>query len=67
MVAQLLGQAYVKAHTLVEANREAVERVADALVERRELHGDEVVHLLDSQELTVPDVDLTQEAAWPRV
>jgi ATP-dependent Zn protease len=65
MVAQLLGQAYMRAHTLVDANREAVERVADVLVERRELHGDEVLELLDSLELRRPEVDLTKDDTWP--
>ncbi len=67
MVEQLLGQAYLAAHHLIELNRDAVERVADALVERRELHGDEVVHLLQAQNLQLPEVDLTAESAWPRL
>ena len=67
MVEQLLGQAYLAAHHLIEANRDAVERVADELVERRELHGDEIVHLLDAQDLRVPEVDLTKDEAWPRL
>jgi ATP-dependent Zn protease len=67
MVEQLLGQAYLAAHHLIEHNRDAVERVADALVERRELHGDEVVHLLQAQNLQLPEVDLTAESAWPRL
>jgi cell division protease FtsH len=67
MVEQLLGQAYLAAHHLVEANRAAVERVADALVERRELHGDEVVDLLNAQDLQLPEVDLTSDATWPRL
>ena len=41
--------------------------VADALVERRELHGDEVVELLDAQKLTLPEVDLTKDDAWPKL
>jgi cell division protease FtsH len=65
--AQLLGQAYVAAHVLVAANRDGVERVASVLVERRELHGDEVVELLDSLDLKVPTVDLLEESAWPTV
>ena len=65
MVEQLLGQAYLAAHHLVEANRDAVERVAQALVLRRELYGDEVVHLLDAQALRVPEIDLTADEAWP--
>ena len=35
MAAQLLGQAYLRAHVLVEAQPEAVERIADVLVERQ--------------------------------
>jgi ATP-dependent Zn protease len=67
LVEQLLGQAYLAAHHLIDANREAVERVADALVERRELYGDEVTALLEAQALTIPEVDLTQESAWPKL
>jgi len=67
MVEQLLGQAYLRAHLLMETNRDAVSRVADALVERRELHGDEVLHLLDAQDLMVPEVDLLKDEAWPRM
>jgi cell division protease FtsH len=66
MVEQLLGQAYLAAHHLIEANREAVERIADELVERKELYGDEVLELLDRQSLKLPEVDLTEDEAWPR-
>jgi cell division protease FtsH len=65
LAAQLLGQAYMRAHLLVEANREGVEQIADVLIERKELHGDEVLELLDSLELTAPDVDLTRDETWP--
>jgi cell division protease FtsH len=65
--AQLLGQAYVAAHVLIAANRDGVEKVASVLVERRELHGDEVVELLDSLDLKVPEVDLLVESSWPTV
>jgi ATP-dependent Zn protease len=67
MVEQLLGQAYLAAHHLIERNRDAVERVADALVDRRELHGDEVVRLLQAQNLQLPEVDLTADSAWPKL
>jgi cell division protease FtsH len=63
----LLGQAYVKAHALVEHNRPAVEHVADVLVEKREIHGDEVLELLDSLNLQIPEVDLLDERSWPRI
>jgi ATP-dependent Zn protease len=65
MAAQILGQAYVSAHNLIAANKPAVARVADTLVARRELHGDEVVNLLDSLQLEVPEFDPTDEKAWP--
>jgi ATP-dependent Zn protease len=67
MAAQILGQAFLKAYHLVDSNRAGVERVADALMERKEMYGDEVVRLLDSVELEVPEVDLNEESAWPRM
>ncbi len=67
MAAQLLGQAYFNAHNLVVANKEAVEHVADELVARREIHGNEVVNLLDGLELKIPQVDVTDEEPWPRL
>ena len=67
MAAQLLGQSYLKAYHLVLANREAVERLADTLVERREIYGDELIELLDALHFTVPEIDYEDEAAWPTV
>ncbi len=67
MAAQMLGQAYFRAYNLVAANRPAVERVASELVARREIHGDEVVRLLDSLDLEVPDSDPTDDAVWPKL
>jgi ATP-dependent Zn protease len=63
--AQILGQAYMRAYHLVLANEAAVSTIADVLVERRELHGDEVVELLESLDLRVPDVNLLDEDSWP--
>jgi hypothetical protein len=65
LAAQLLGQAYVSAHGLIEQNKAAVERIADTLAERRELFGDELVEILESAKLKVPELDLTKEEAWP--
>jgi len=65
MAAQLLGQAYMRAHLLVAANRQAVDHIASVLVERRELHGDEVVELLEQSSLVVPEADLTKDELWP--
>lgn len=65
--AELIGQAYLAAYHLVLANKDGVEKVADVLVERREMHGDEVIELLDSIHLQIPEVDLTEESTWPRI
>ena len=67
MVEQLLGQAYLAAHHLMDANRDAVSHIADELVAKRELYGDEVLRLLDAQKVTMPEVDLTKDEAWPRL
>ncbi len=65
IVAQLIGQAYVAAHNLVVANREAVSHIADVLQARRELFGDELLQLLDGARIEIPTVDLSDESAWP--
>ena len=65
--AQILGQAYLTAVCLVRHNREQTLRIAETLVERKELHGDEVVEVLDAAGLEAPDIDVTDETIWPRV
>jgi ATP-dependent Zn protease len=65
MVAEILGQAYVQSYNLIANNREAVEKIADQAVARREIYGDELVELLDSVALKVPEVDLLEESSWP--
>jgi cell division protease FtsH len=66
-VTALLGQAYVTAYATVAANRDRVEEIAEALIRRKEMHGDEVVDLLNSVDLVRPDLDLLDERTWPRV
>ncbi len=65
--AQLLGQAYVTAYSLMATNREAIERIADVLVERKEMHGDEVVDMLNGVGLVRPEIDLNDDHTWPAV
>jgi hypothetical protein len=65
--AQIIGQAYVTAYALMASNREQVERIADTLVERKEMHGDEVVDMLNSVGLTRPEIDLMDDKTWPKV
>jgi ATP-dependent Zn protease len=63
--AQILGQAFVRAYNLVLANKPGIEHIADTLVEKRELYGDEVVHVLQESNIRVPQYDLLDEEAWP--
>ena len=65
--AQILGQAYVTAYSLMVSNRRQIERIADTLVERKEMHGDEVTDLLNSVGLKRPDIDLSDDHTWPTV
>ncbi len=66
-VAQILGQAYVTAYTLMYNNRDAIERIADTLVEQKEIYGDDVVDLLNRVGLKRPELDLTDDSTWPKV
>src|SRR5215207_4828714 len=65
LAAQILGQAYVNAYNLVVHNKAAVEKIADELVERREVFGDELVEILDGVNLQMPALDLSKEDVWP--
>jgi len=65
VAAQILGQAYVVAHVLVVKNHEAVEKIADAVLEKKELFGDELLDLLNSVGIRIPELDFNDEATWP--
>jgi len=67
LAAQLLGQAYVTAYALISHNRKAVEQIAESLIERKELFGDELVEILESAKLEIPKIDLSDAKAWPAV
>ena len=51
----------------VRENRAAVERVADTVIARQELYGDELVRLLDAQGLRKPEIDWMEEQTWPQM
>ena len=63
----ILGQAYVTAENFVRANREAVERIANAVVAKQELYGDDLVQLLAQQNLRKPEIDWSKEDIWPQM
>jgi ATP-dependent Zn protease len=65
LVAGLLGQAYVVAYNTIKVNKDGVAHVADVLVSKREIYGDDVVALLDEAALTKPEIDVLDEDAWP--
>jgi len=65
LAAQIIGQAYLDAYNLVRENKDAVEKIADALVARRELYGNELVALLNSVGLKEPTYDLSKQESWP--
>jgi ATP-dependent Zn protease len=67
MAAQIIGQAYLRAYHLMAANKDSVAKIAEELVERREMYGNEVVELLASMPVTIPEPDLTAEETWPRI
>jgi ATP-dependent Zn protease len=65
--AQILGQAYLTAMCLVRHNRPQILRIAEILVQRKELHGDEVVEVLDAARLEAPRIDITDDSIWPKL
>jgi ATP-dependent Zn protease len=65
LVAGLLGQAYVVAYNTIRANKAGTDHVAQVLVAKRELYGDDVVALLDEAELVKPEIDVLEEDSWP--
>jgi ATP-dependent Zn protease len=67
LVAELIGQAFVVAYNTVRANKEATGKVADALIAKGEIFGNEVVDLLDSVALRKPEIDVLDEATWPAI
>jgi ATP-dependent Zn protease len=67
VAAQVLGQAYVTAHNLAVLNRAGIEQIADALEDRREIMGDDLLSLLDSAGIRKPTLDYADEAIWPPI
>ena len=67
LAAQILGQAYVSAHNLILHNKDGVSQIADELVVRREVFGDELVQILNQARLTMPEIDLASEDSWPKM
>jgi ATP-dependent Zn protease len=60
-VAQILGSAYVDCWRLMTKNKDAIDRLARVLVEKKELVGREIDELLDTVRLVGPEA----ADAWP--
>jgi hypothetical protein len=67
IAAQFLGQAFATAYVFIRHNREAVDKIAQAVIEKQEIYGNELNELLDSAQLQEPSIDWTQEDSWPKV
>jgi cell division protease FtsH len=67
LIAELIGQGFVVAYQTVLQNRQATQRIADELVEKGELYGDDVTSLLDGVGLRKPDIDVLDDALWPAI
>ncbi|MDX6486970.1 MAG: cell division protease FtsH, partial [Gaiellaceae bacterium] len=68
MAAQFLGYAFVMAYLFILENKEAVEKIADTVLDKKEIYGDDLNRLLDSVNLKQPAAyDWTKEESWPRI
>jgi ATP-dependent Zn protease len=65
--AQFIGEAFVTAFNLIETNKAKIENIANAVIEKKEIYGDDLVKLLDNQHFTRPEIDWTDEAIWPKL
>ena len=67
LVARFIGEAFITAYAFVETNKDAVEKIADELIAKEEIYGNELVALLDDQHLVKPEIDWTKDETWPRI
>jgi ATP-dependent Zn protease len=65
--ARILGQAYFVAYQTMAQNRPAIEYVANTLIERKEMYGDEVVDCLDRAGIKKPKIDYLDASSWPKI
>jgi hypothetical protein len=65
--AQILGQAYFIAYQTMSQNKRAIEYVANTLIERKEMYGDEVVDCLERAGINKPTIDYLDPQVWPKI
>ncbi len=54
-------------YNFIRENKDAVETVANTVIEKEEIYGDDLVRLLDAQNLKKPEIDWTKEESWPQI
>ncbi|MDQ6749918.1 MAG: AAA family ATPase [Actinomycetota bacterium] len=67
LAAQIIGQAFIYAYNAMRHNRRALSAIADELVDKRELHGDDVISLLERVRPVKPTVDWLAKETWPKL
>jgi ATP-dependent Zn protease len=67
IAAQTLGLALATAVNFIAANREKVDHLADTLVEKREIYGDDLLRELDESHFVKPEIDWAREESWPKI
>ena len=65
--AQIVGQAFVTAYNLIRLNKEKVQLLADQVVAKKEIYGNDLINLLDAQKFVKPEIDWTDEVYWPKI
>jgi ATP-dependent Zn protease len=64
--AQFVGEAFVTAYNLILLNKDKVEKIADKVLEEKEIYGNDLVRFLDEQNFVKPEIDWTDENVWPK-
>jgi ATP-dependent Zn protease len=64
--AQFVGEAFVTAYNLILLNKDKVEKIADKVLEEKEIYGNDLVRFLDAQNFVKPEIDWTDENVWPK-
>ncbi len=67
LATEFLGRAFMDAYLLITHNKDKVERIAEEVIDKKELYGNELLRLLDDAKLEKPKVDMTKEEVWPTI
>jgi ATP-dependent Zn protease len=67
LATEFLGRAFMDAYLLIQHNKDKVENIAEHIIDKKELYGNELLRLLDDAKLEIPKVNLTKDEAWPSV